>query len=156
MSRFSHYILCFVLVLFGLNNHAQTYILNEDFSSASGTTPPSGWTNNTVTGTSTDLWHFDNPGSRSIGFPFIGNYAIFDCENYSYSNGSESSVLESPYIDCSISPNIFLIFDYYFAGGTNAVGNVEVFDGSSWNNVSSFSSISNSIENIKIDISSFA
>jgi hypothetical protein len=83
LSRFSHYILCFVLVLFGLNNYAQTYILNEDFSSASGTTPPSGWTNNTVTGTPTDLWHFDNPGSRSIGFPIIGTYAIFDSDSVS-------------------------------------------------------------------------
>ena len=76
MSRFSHYILSFFLVLSGLNSYAQSYVLNEDFSSASGTTPPSGWSNNTVTGNPTDLWHFDNPGSRSIGFPIIGTFAI--------------------------------------------------------------------------------
>jgi hypothetical protein len=31
-------------------SNAQTYILNEDFSSASGTTPPTGWTNTNITG----------------------------------------------------------------------------------------------------------
>jgi hypothetical protein len=44
----------------------QTYILNEDFVTATGTTPPSDWQNNTIEGDDTDLWHFDNPGSRTI------------------------------------------------------------------------------------------
>ena len=35
-------------------SNAQSYILNEDFSSASGTTPPTAWSNNTITGTASD------------------------------------------------------------------------------------------------------
>jgi len=45
---------------------AQVYILNEDFSSASGTIPPVGWSNLTVTGSANDLWRFNNPGSRQV------------------------------------------------------------------------------------------
>jgi len=37
----------------------QTYILNEDFSSAS-VTVRDGWYNSAVTGQVYDLWHFDN------------------------------------------------------------------------------------------------
>ena len=35
LSRFSHYILCFLLVLFGLNNYAQESMIWEDFESYS-------------------------------------------------------------------------------------------------------------------------
>src|SRR5688572_29329177 len=47
---------------------SQTYILNEDFSSAAGTTPPVDWMNTTITGQTTDKWRFDNPGNRTISY----------------------------------------------------------------------------------------
>ena len=59
-------------LLIAVSANAQVYILNEDFSSASGTTPPNGWSNLTVTGRATDLWRFDNPGSRTITYPLNG------------------------------------------------------------------------------------
>ena len=95
---------------------SQTYVLNEDFSSASGTTTPTGWTNTNITGNSTDVWNFDNPGNRAFGFPIIGTFAIFDSENYSQSGGPEKAQIESPFIDCSISPSILMYFDHYFVG----------------------------------------
>ena len=156
MSRFSHYILSFVLVLLGLNNYAQTYILNEDFSSASVTTPPSGWTNNTVTGTSTDLWHFDNPGNRSIGYPIIGTYAIFDSDSVSTGGGSEQVELISTILDCSGANDVLLYFDHYFAGSSGATGKVEVFDGSNWNLAKTITDSTNGVVNQLINISSFA
>ena len=77
-------------------------VLNEDFSSVVTT----GWTNTNITGNSTDVWHFDNPGNRAPGFPIIGTFAIFDSENYSQSGGAEKAQIESPFIDCSISTSI--------------------------------------------------
>ena len=56
----SNFTLFNLLVFLVTNLYSQTYVLNEDFSSASGTTPPSGWTNTNITGNSTDVWHFDN------------------------------------------------------------------------------------------------
>jgi hypothetical protein len=44
-----------LLVLASTAAFSQTYILNEDFSSATETTPPEGWSNVTVTGEATDL-----------------------------------------------------------------------------------------------------
>lgn len=66
-----------LLCLFSQISYEQTYILNEDFSSASGTTPPTGWSNTVITGQSTDKWRFDNPGNRVINYPVIGKFAIF-------------------------------------------------------------------------------
>jgi len=155
LSRFSNYILCFVLVFFGLNNYAQTYILNEDFSSASGTTPPNGWSNNTVAGTATDLWHFDNPGSRTIGFPIIGTYAIFDSDSVSSNGGDEEVELISTILDCSGALDVLLYFDHYFAGSSGATGKVEVFDGTNWVIASTITDSTNGVVNKLINISSY-
>ncbi|MEK9620516.1 MAG: hypothetical protein VW078_10530, partial [Flavobacteriales bacterium] len=130
--------------------------MNEDFSSASGTTPPTGWTNTNITGNSTDIWHFDNPGNRAPGFPIIGTFAIFDSENYSQGGGAETSNLESPSMDCSISPSILMNFDHYFIGGSGGSGKVEVYDGTNWNTAATYTDSSVGVESILLDISSYA
>jgi len=113
--------------------HSQTYILNEDFSSATGTTPPVDWMNTTITGQTTDKWRFDNPGNRIINYPITGKCAIFDSENYSAAGGAENVVLESKFFDASVSRNTVLYFDHFLAGGRNGKGTVEVFNGFNWN-----------------------
>ncbi|AIZ62817.1 hypothetical protein PK28_02375 [Hymenobacter sp. DG25B] len=133
-------LLCLLLILGGTGRaFAQTYILNEDFSSASGTTPPTGWLNSAGSGPATDKWHFDNPGGRNINYPFSGSFAIFDSENYSTDGGKETATLETRFFDASVSQNTVLYFDHFFAGGKGGKGMVEVFNGFIWQFVASYS-----------------
>ena len=145
-----------LLVFLVTNLYSQTYVLNEDFSSASGTTPPTGWTNTNITGNSTDVWHFDNPGNRAPGFPIIGTFAIFDSENYSQSGGAEKAQIESPFIDCSISTSILMYFDHYFVGGNGGSGKIEVYDGTNWNTAATYTDSTVGVESVLLDISSYA
>mgnify|MGYP006075263193 CR=1 FL=1 len=55
-------------------------------------------------------------GSRTIGFPIIGTFAIFDSENYSSNSAAESAELVSKTLDCSGANIVLLYFDHYFAG----------------------------------------
>ncbi|WP_114778747.1 PKD domain-containing protein [Botryobacter ruber] len=137
MKNFYLLLTCFLLLCAGRVS-GQTYILNEDFSSATETTPPTGWANTTVTGVATDKWRFDNLGNRNIGYPFTGRYAIFDSDNYSQGDGAENVVLESKFFDASISNNTLLTFDHFFAGGKNGQGTLEVFNGISWSTIATF------------------
>src|SRR6056297_3365302 len=89
---------------------SQTYILNEDFSSASGTTPPTGWLNSTVDGETEDLWHFDNPAGRTVNYPVTGTFAIFDSDGYSENQVPENVILETPFFDATISAEILFSF----------------------------------------------
>ena len=85
-------------LLLSVSTQAQVYILNEDFSSAIGTTPPNGWSNLTVTGTGTDLWRFDNPGNRPINYPLNGKVAIFDSQTSSGGGGGRQSDSDDEWI----------------------------------------------------------
>jgi hypothetical protein len=59
--------------------HAQTFFINQDFSTASGTTPPAGWTNNVVTGDpAVDIWRFNNPGGHPFAAPAAAPLAVFN------------------------------------------------------------------------------
>jgi gliding motility-associated-like protein len=122
----------------GLSSQAQVYLLNEDFSSASTTRPPSGWNSITFTGGGEDVWRFDNPAKRVPAFPITGTFAIFDSENYSGGNGAEKVSLETPFIDCSFSPFTILYFDHQFSSVRNGRGELEVFDGSVWSTVKTY------------------
>ena len=142
-----------LLILNGSIIFSQTYILNEDFSSASGTTPPPGWTNITQIGQPYDKWHFANPGNRMLNYPVSGQFAIFDSENYSFSGGAEDVVLQSSILDCSIGTNILLIFDHYFVSGNGGQAKVEVFNGSSWLTVATYNSTSLNPQHVTINVS---
>ncbi len=146
-----------IFVTISTNIHAQTYILNEDFSAATDSiTPPTGWENNTVTGSAGDLWRFDNPGNRTMNFPIIGTFAIFDSEYYSGSGGAEQVDLVTPFLDCSINPHILLFFDHFFAGGRGGEGKVEIWDGSAWKLVDSFTDSTENPAKATYDISNWA
>ncbi|MCF8294804.1 MAG: gliding motility-associated C-terminal domain-containing protein [Bacteroidales bacterium] len=121
-----------ILVLFASILYGQTYILNEDFSSASGSTPPGQWTSLSLTTVSGDVWKFDNPGAIALNFPIIGQFAIFDSQHYSDNLLADESILESPSFDASIGSNVFLFFDHYFTGSSGDTGFVELYDGAAW------------------------
>jgi PKD repeat protein len=147
-------LLSFFILLSCGSAFGQTYILNEDFSSASEITPPTGWSNTTVIGVATDQWRFDNLGIRTISYPFTGKFAIFDSDNYSQEDGEENVVLESKFFDASISNNTLLTFDHFFVGGKNGKGTLEIYNGSSWSTIATFTDSTAAPESKLYNISS--
>ncbi len=110
-------------------------ILTEDFESASGTTPPSGWT----TSSNGAGWSFGtNLGSQY--FP-ISAHTTYACSNDDQAgNGNDASVdfLVSPVLDLSNYTNTSLQFVYTYSNTYGSVATVEVSTngGSSWTVVS--------------------
>lgn len=70
------------ILFFSSNLYSQMYILNEDFSSATGTTLSLEWTSIVILGEQSDVWHFDNPGGQTVGYPAIPPTAIFNADLY--------------------------------------------------------------------------
>lgn len=123
----------FTLQLMASQLFAQTNLINENFSSGSGSTPPTGWTNFQLYTTvpATDFWFFNNPGSRTTYAPFSGAFAIFDSDNYSNNAVFENIALVSPVFNTLGINTVNLLLDYQF-GGAPATGYIEVFNGSTW------------------------
>ena len=93
MGRVSGCILLLINILIVFPSAGQIYLLNEDFSSASGTTPPAGWSNFDSTGLNpSDLWQFDNPSGLPVVFPLSGKCATFDSRSFSAGGGRERPV----------------------------------------------------------------
>jgi len=114
-----------------------TILLTEDFSTASGATPPTGWTNQIIDGEAgVDLWRFDNPGDYTLSPPITAPAAIFE-SNAEFGN-SQDVALESPSFDASAQAYVGLEFDQYFEGSPASLINeifVEVYDGTQWQTV---------------------
>ncbi|WP_222426941.1 M14 family zinc carboxypeptidase, partial [Hyella patelloides] len=119
-------------------------IFTEDFSEASGTTPPSGWAVEVLEGNpETDIWRFDNPGKRSFldSFEgFDGNFATYDSDALSDDGVDESVVLESPVFNASDSEEVFLSFDQYYGGIAAGENASQIYveastDGTNWEQV---------------------
>ena len=136
MKKHFYNLLIVLFVSFGFSNFTNAQLLSEDFSSASGTTPPTNWTV-TDNNSSGQNWEFNNPGGLATGF--TGNFAILDSDNYG-SGGSQNSTLESPTFNANVAGAIFLNFNNNFYVCCGAVGTVEVFDGTNWTSVLSLTS----------------
>ena len=122
----------------GLAKADVTILLAEDFSSADGSTPPTGWANNVMTGDeNVDLWRFDNPGERDLIAPIVEPAAIFDSDAVSDNGQPELVSLDSPTFDASGHAYVGLRFDHYFSStaGDNNFIYVDVYDGSDWHEV---------------------
>jgi len=117
----------FVLAIVFLfnNSQGQTIHFSEDFEGASGTTPPTGWTIEVVSGDTTiDNWHFDNPMNREIGKTNSeGQFAIFD-DAYVADTIADTIDLVSPAINLQGKNKSKLYFYEYFEGGFGGVGQV--------------------------------
>ena len=103
-------LLSFNLILIGTSfAMGQDTLLIEDFSTASGTTPPTGWTIQTAVGDpAVDVWHFDNPGRRTPGSPISSPFAVFDSDTYSNNGTAEAIYLVSPAFDATTDDDILL------------------------------------------------
>ena len=107
-------------------------LLSEDFSTATGTTPPAGWVNNEIAPNG-GLWVFDNPGGKTINSPMSAPFAGFDSDYLGNDNYAENTALESVAFDASsVTGSVFLSFDQAFNGGAGGKIYVEVFDGTTW------------------------
>jgi PKD repeat protein len=156
MNKHFTKLLSLALLLFGWASvDGQVFFLNENFNGTTGSTPPTGWSNNTLSGGVNDTWRFNNPGGRAINNPMSSPAAVFDSDDYSAGGGAEDVTLESPSFNTTGIPAISLKFDHQFQGGFGGQGTVEVWDGSSWNQVyNTTATVATKTENI--NISSFA
>jgi len=147
------YFILLLLTLFASSQvQGQNYLLNENFSTFPGNTQ--GWTNNTITGVSGDVWVFNNPGGRALTSPISNPAAIFDSDDYSGGGGAENVALESPAMNATSNSTLRLLFDHRLEGGFGGEGTVEVFDGSTWTSV--YSTTATVANSQNIDISSIA
>lgn len=123
-------------------------VLDEDFEA--GLTIPAGWTNNDIQGGG-EVWAFAT-GGEAVGFnspntiyysdaAMSGNYAIFDSDGY---GGAivENAALTSPSFDCTALTDVVLTFNHFFTAGFGGIGYVEVYDGTSWIEVASYTGAS--------------
>lgn len=114
---------------------AQVTLLDEDFATGTGNMPPAGWTAVTNIGTiGTEEWRFDNPEPRPVPAAMTSPFAIWDDDNLSGPGGMSDGELISPTFNASASASVILRFEteHYTLGNTIEV---DVFDGTTWNNV---------------------
>lgn len=150
-----------MLLLFCNYSIAQTVHLSENFSTGSGTTPPTGWTNNIIAGNSGyDIWRYNNPGGRGPSSPIAGQFAIFDSDNLSSGGGAENVALESPSVNTTGYTTVKLKWDQFFAGVYNVTDGifVEVWNGATWNVVYSNTTLAypGTASSQDIDVSAYA
>ena len=132
MKKIYKYFGALALFLGSLTLNGQTILVDEDFTGATGTTPPAGWTNDDISGNG-DAWAYDNPGAQTLNAPISDPAAILDSDSESNNGLAEDVALVSPVFDASaISGLLTLEFDHYFNGGFGGAYAVEVFDGTSW------------------------
>lgn len=104
----------------------------ENFSRATGSTPPPGWSQNKMIGASWDNWRFDNPGGRDFTLPLSRPCAIFDSDTLSRLGGPEDVALESPAFSPRANATIVLRFNQFFRGDSGGRAILEVYNGTSW------------------------
>jgi hypothetical protein len=128
------------IMLLAQSSQAQV-LLNENFSTASGTTPPAGWTN-VANGVATDVWTFNNPGNRVIGAgttSFGGTFAMWDSDFSSTSSAiGEDGTLTTPAFDASVPGGYTLEFDHQVRYLAGQLCEVDVWNGTTWTNVASY------------------
>lgn len=155
------YTLLGCILLSQLSNKLSAQVLfSEDFSTATGTTPPAGWSNNDMTNVSTPyLWAFNNPGGAPLNAPITPPAAVFNNDYLGWNGDYPQSALESPTFDASvITDYIYLSFDHSFFNDQYGEGSysVEVWDGSAWNSVFSGSGDVLNTQHVLLDITADA
>jgi hypothetical protein len=124
-------------------------VLSEDFEA--GLTLPTGWTINDIAGGG-DVWAFAT-GGEAVGYAppntlyyddglLVGNYALLDSDGFGNNAIAEETALESPAFDVSGASNVILSFNHFFTAGYGGQGFVEVFNGTTWVQVASYTGAS--------------
>lgn len=150
-------ILAFLLLICQYSlGFSQTILLQENFSTASGETPPSGWSTSILSGFANEKWRFDNPGFQTINSPVSGTFAMFDSDYYGSTSASEDAILESPAFNASTYTILKLDFDHYFLEGYGGAYSVDVYNGTTWTSVSSGTTSTVNAASFSLDILSAA
>lgn len=133
---------------------ARVFILiNEDFSTAEGTTPPAGWRNYARTGPAIDGWRFDNSEAPSLPGTLLRPVAFVEQSGTQF----REALLESVPFDARTSYSLMLTFDHVFiATDTNVSASVEVFDGYTWHELVRYSASVPAATHQSYDITSLA
>ncbi|KAA5532717.1 T9SS type A sorting domain-containing protein [Taibaiella lutea] len=126
--------------LLGPNEKINAQILiNEDFSTANGLVPPSNWLNQDAGGSDgQQIWTFNNPGGRNItgGTPgFSGQFAIIDSDDEGNGNTQNSNLVTPAFSASNTTQSYVLEFDDNWEQCCGAVGQVQVFNGTTWTTV---------------------
>ena len=136
--------LLLIISFFVSNLHSQT-VFTEDFENSPSI--PANWTNNDIQGGG-DIWAIGSSG-EAIGFQspndlyysdagMAGNYAVFDSDGYGDNGVAENAALESPVFDASSLSSVTLSYNHFFTAGFGGNAFVEVYDGSAWVEVASY------------------
>ncbi|WP_426429364.1 T9SS type A sorting domain-containing protein [Winogradskyella sp. HB-48] len=133
-------------------------VLSEDFEG--GLSLPAGWTINDIAGGG-DVWTFAT-GGEAVGFTppntiyydngLFGNYALFDSDGIGNNGVAENAALESPVFNVSAASIVILDFNHGFTTGYGGQAFVEVYNGTTWVQVDSYSAASD-FGAVQIDVS---
>ncbi|MCB9831607.1 MAG: choice-of-anchor J domain-containing protein [Planctomycetes bacterium] len=105
----------------------------EDFETATGLVPPSGWLSEVRRGVNrvADGWRWDNPGSRFVPATLTGTFAIADSD-WAGSGNPIDCALISPRFDASRGPVVLSFAEYYRSYNGPERVDVQVWNGSTW------------------------
>jgi len=130
MKRITPFLMLCLLFLLGAQANAQVFI-DEDFSTASGTTPPAGWVTNVVFGPA--QWEFGVSAVAGGASAAMTNPVAYIDGDI---NAPQEATLTSPAFDASTAGGaIILSFDSRFIEGYSGCIDVEVFNGTVWTSV---------------------
>ncbi len=156
--------LCIALILCNIVAiQAQSFLLNENFSSTTGRNLPSGWTHVIINGdTAVDRWTFGKHPKFYFAPPIEDGYAIFDSYNGGATGGTASNgqpetvALVSPSINTNSLSNLYLAFDYMnlYNGGT-AYLDVSIDGGTNWTPYASYNSITSTPVSVLYNFSAY-
>ncbi|MFY0643386.1 MAG: PKD domain-containing protein [Bacteroidia bacterium] len=156
-----HYLILLLLILSNFAK-AQNVLLEENFDNSSASSPPTGWTEDIISGSSI-LDHFIFSDTL-YHFPkdIEGSYALFDCYNggtlgATNSNGQgEEVALISPIISTHNLNSLHLTFNYFLTSFSGAGLYVDVStNGTSWTQVFSRTGTTSSSYQTNIVLNSY-
>lgn len=124
-------------------------VLSEDFEA--GLTIPAGWTvEDLAVPVNGEIWTIETGGAAggfTAGNTLVydaggaGNYATFNSDGYGNNNTPEESTLTSPVFDCSSLTSVTLGFDTVYNGNYGGLGEIEVYNGTSWVTIQTYVSV---------------
>jgi hypothetical protein len=108
---------------------------SQDFSTASGSTPPSGWTVTDAAG-SGETWRFDDPDNRGNHTGGSGAFAIIDSNFYGPGHTQDTSLVSPAYDFTGVGSPYLSFGSSYWAYNTSIADvDLSVDDGTTWQNL---------------------
>lgn len=142
-----------LLMMACLNGQGQTFFIKENFSNASGTTPPQGWESIRLAGGSGVGFRFDNSTNLQVPYPLQAPFAVFDPTATPWQGTSQTVTLESPEIDLSGVSSLLLSVDHKYLTGSGATGRIQTYADNVWTDVAVLNTSTAGVETATFDVS---